>query len=45
MTINLEVPAMNWIFEEDLDLTEREIESRREEWIADWEMYLDEEVG
>ena len=33
---------MEWIFEEDLELTEREIEARREEWIADWEVYTSE---
>ena len=34
---------MMWIFEEDLELTEREIEARRAEWIADWEVYTDTE--
>ena len=33
---------MEWIFEEDLELTEREIEERREEWIADWDVYVNE---
>ena len=34
---------MEWIFEEDLELTEREIEALRSEWIADWEVYVNEE--
>lgn len=32
-----------WIYEEDLELTEREIEESREDWISDWEEYIDEE--
>ena len=32
-----------WIFEEDLELAEKEIEQLREEWIADWEEYVNEE--
>ena len=35
---------MEWIFEEDLELTEREIEARREEWIAEWDLYIAEDV-
>ena len=33
-----------WIFEEDLELTEREIESLRSEWIADWDLYIEEDA-
>ena len=44
MTTSLGVPAMEWIFEEDLELTEREIEARREEWIAEWDLYIAEDV-
>ena len=29
-----------WIFEEDLELAEQEVEQLREEWIAQWEEYF-----
>ena len=29
-----------WIFEEDLELAEKEIEQLREEWAAEWEEYV-----
>ena len=28
-----------WIFEEDLELAEQEIEQLREEWVSEWEEY------
>ena len=29
-----------WIYEEDLELEEKEIEQLRKEWISDWEEYV-----
>ncbi len=32
-----------FIFEEDLELAEEEIESRFQDWLEDWEQYIGEE--
>ena len=32
-----------FIFEEDLDLAEEEIEARFQDWLEDWEQYIGEE--
>ena len=32
-----------FIFEEELDLAEEEIEARFQDWLEDWEQYIGEE--
>lgn len=45
MTTNFGVPAMEWIFEEDLDKTEAYRKAEYQEWLESWIEYTQEDEG